>query len=242
MLPKNLPIAAALGLAAVATLASAAPQGLNHQIVLASEPAAPAAAASHREPDFIDILEAEAKKAGVKLDLGLDHVQQKAQEGVRLAHKEAHAHAQHKQPHADELLAQHAAEGDEEWDHSVLPESDLEELAAMEESAQHAAEMYVHNSQAAVAAARKMLDSMSFKFTKPSTAALGKAVSSSGAKAQGEPGSGWIWKSCGLGEEVVTVNSIDVKPDPPKPGQNMTVHGTGLVKTLVDVSRRASIS
>ncbi|KAI0067734.1 hypothetical protein BV25DRAFT_1876416 [Artomyces pyxidatus] len=34
---------------------------------------------------------------------------------------------------------------------------------------------------------------------------------------------GWSWIDCGLETDAIQIQSIDVSPDPPKPGQNMTV-------------------
>ncbi|KDN38948.1 hypothetical protein K437DRAFT_228298 [Tilletiaria anomala UBC 951] len=64
----------------------------------------------------------------------------------------------------------------------------------------------------------------SFKLSNPSST----------AETKGEPGRGWIWKSCGMDADAVRVDSIDVTPDPPKPGRNMTVRGTGVVRSLID--------
>ncbi len=50
------------------------------------------------------------------------------------------------------------------------------------------------------------------------------------------PGHGWQWASCGTGNEVVDVDSIVVSPDPPVPGQNLTVRAKGTVKDEVSVS------
>ncbi|SAM85015.1 related to phosphatidylglycerol/phosphatidylinositol transfer protein [Ustilago bromivora] len=47
------------------------------------------------------------------------------------------------------------------------------------------------------------------------------------------PGQGWQWASCGTGVEIVDVESILVSPDPPIPGQNLTVRAKGTVKDEV---------
>ncbi|KAJ1035989.1 hypothetical protein NDA13_000644 [Ustilago tritici] len=47
------------------------------------------------------------------------------------------------------------------------------------------------------------------------------------------PGQGWQWVSCGTGDEIVDVESIVVSPDPPVPGQNLTVRAKGTVKDEV---------
>lgn len=50
------------------------------------------------------------------------------------------------------------------------------------------------------------------------------------------PGGGWVWSSCGQPDDVVEVKSIDVSPDPPVPGKNMTVKARGIVKSTIKVS------
>lgn len=50
-----------------------------------------------------------------------------------------------------------------------------------------------------------------------------------------EPGSGWVWQSCGLDADVVRVDRVEVSPDPPRSGQNLTVKAAGEVKADVDV-------
>ncbi|CBQ69689.1 related to phosphatidylglycerol/phosphatidylinositol transfer protein [Sporisorium reilianum SRZ2] len=47
------------------------------------------------------------------------------------------------------------------------------------------------------------------------------------------PGQGWQWASCGTGDEIVDVESIVVSPDPPVPGQNLTVRAKGTIKDEV---------
>lgn len=47
---------------------------------------------------------------------------------------------------------------------------------------------------------------------------------------------GWVWKSCGEETDAVEVKSIEVSPDPPKPGQNLTVTASGIVKSRIEVS------
>ena len=50
------------------------------------------------------------------------------------------------------------------------------------------------------------------------------------------PGQGWQWSSCNTGDEIVDVDSIVVSPDPPVPGQNLTVRAKGTLKDEVSVS------
>ncbi|EPQ28113.1 uncharacterized protein PFL1_04440 [Pseudozyma flocculosa PF-1] len=47
------------------------------------------------------------------------------------------------------------------------------------------------------------------------------------------PGGAWTWQSCGAGGEIVDVQSIEVSPDPPKPGQNLTVRAKGTISEEV---------
>lgn len=65
------------------------------QVVLMNSPAAPsgAARAPAPDPDFVDALQAEADRAGVTFDWGLDHVAQKANEAAFKASKLAHKHS-----------------------------------------------------------------------------------------------------------------------------------------------------
>lgn len=49
-------------------------------------------------------------------------------------------------------------------------------------------------------------------------------------------GGGWVWASCGQPTDLVEVKSIEVSPDPPVPGKNMTVKARGIVKGRIDVS------
>jgi hypothetical protein len=53
--------------------------------------------------------------------------------------------------------------------------------------------------------------------------------------ADGPAPGGWVWKSCGDDGDAVEVTSIQVSPDPPKPGQNLTVVASGIVKKEIKV-------
>lgn len=50
------------------------------------------------------------------------------------------------------------------------------------------------------------------------------------------PGGGWVWSSCGQSSDAVQVQDIRVSPDPPRPGQNLTVHAKGIVNSKIEVS------
>ncbi|UZJ51286.1 hypothetical protein CBS101457_000606 [Exobasidium rhododendri] len=47
------------------------------------------------------------------------------------------------------------------------------------------------------------------------------------------PGSGWVWKNCGSGEEAAVLRELDVDPDPPVAGQNLTVSAKGIVTSPI---------
>lgn len=57
-----------------------------------------------------------------------------------------------------------------------------------------------------------------------------KSVHSDVDAMDGPPGSGWIWSVCGSRDEAIVLDDIKVLPDPPKPGENLTVHAVGEVK------------
>ena len=50
------------------------------------------------------------------------------------------------------------------------------------------------------------------------------------------PGSGWVWQSCGTGEEAAVLRELNVDPDPPVPGKNLTVRAKGTVNSPIRVS------
>jgi hypothetical protein len=51
-----------------------------------------------------------------------------------------------------------------------------------------------------------------------------------------QPGSGWVWAPCGTGNEATVPKTLDVTPDPPQAGKNLTVHSTGMVNSPIHVS------
>lgn len=51
-----------------------------------------------------------------------------------------------------------------------------------------------------------------------------------------QPGSGWVWSLCGSGGEAAIIKQLDVSPDPPQAGKNLTVHSTGIVNYPIHVS------
>jgi hypothetical protein len=54
-------------------------------------------------------------------------------------------------------------------------------------------------------------------------------------KAAGAPGSGWIWQACGSGQEAAVLQQLDVSPDPPLAGKNLTVKAKGIVHSPIHV-------
>ncbi|PWN30514.1 hypothetical protein BDZ90DRAFT_207574, partial [Jaminaea rosea] len=52
----------------------------------------------------------------------------------------------------------------------------------------------------------------------------------------------WVWSSCGQPDDVVEVKSIDVSPDPPVPGKNMTVKARGVVKRTIKEGSIADVN
>ncbi|PPQ97561.1 hypothetical protein CVT26_002346 [Gymnopilus dilepis] len=47
-------------------------------------------------------------------------------------------------------------------------------------------------------------------------------------------GQGWDWKDCGQDTDAVRIQSIDISPDPPKPGKDLTVTVTGIAKERIE--------
>jgi len=44
----------------------------------------------------------------------------------------------------------------------------------------------------------------------------------------------WSWSSCGTPDDIVEVTSLEVSPDPPEPGKNLTVNVQGTVKQQIE--------
>ncbi|TFY83588.1 hypothetical protein EWM64_g417 [Hericium alpestre] len=53
---------------------------------------------------------------------------------------------------------------------------------------------------------------------------------------------GWSWKDCGLPDDVVQVQSIVVSPDPPQPGQNLTVTVKATATETVEEGASADVT
>lgn len=56
-----------------------------------------------------------------------------------------------------------------------------------------------------------------------------------------QPGSGWIWNVCGTRQEAVVLQEINVKPDPPIAGQNLTVYAKGTVNADIEEGTFADV-
>ncbi|GAA6064054.1 hypothetical protein JCM10212_006790 [Sporobolomyces blumeae] len=69
-------------------------------------------------------------------------------------------------------------------------------------------------------------------------------VSRIGDKAQGEIGTltRWDWTDCGSPSDALQIESIKVSPDPPKPGQDLTIVATGTARSKVDVGTYADVT
>lgn len=63
-----------------------------------------------------------------------------------------------------------------------------------------------------------------------------KKVSTSVKATVTQPGSGWVWQACGSGQEAAVLQELNVKPDPPVAGQNLTVKAKGYVNSPIHVS------
>ncbi|EIM92953.1 uncharacterized protein STEHIDRAFT_117878 [Stereum hirsutum FP-91666 SS1] len=52
----------------------------------------------------------------------------------------------------------------------------------------------------------------------------------------------WEWSSCGLSSDPIQIESIDVSPDPPKPGENMTVTVKASAQELIAEGAYADVT
>lgn len=68
-----------------------------------------------------------------------------------------------------------------------------------------------------------------------------ESVSDSVPNTQTQPGSGWIWDVCGSRQEAVVLKEINVTPDPPVPGQNLTVYAKGIVNEDIEPGTYADV-
>jgi len=52
----------------------------------------------------------------------------------------------------------------------------------------------------------------------------------------------WSWSSCGSPDDLVEVTSLEVSPDPPEPGKNLTVNVKGTVKQQIEEGAYADVT
>lgn len=52
---------------------------------------------------------------------------------------------------------------------------------------------------------------------------------------------GWSWSDCGSPEDVIQIKSISLSPDPPKPGQDLTVTVVGTAQQRVEDGAYANV-
>lgn len=77
---RALPLLVCVLLAAAASAQAQAANQAKDQLHLPANSAHEATKSSQPEPDFVDVLQAEAERKGIQIDWGLDHAAQKAQE------------------------------------------------------------------------------------------------------------------------------------------------------------------
>ncbi|KAF8198922.1 ML domain-containing protein [Pholiota molesta] len=53
---------------------------------------------------------------------------------------------------------------------------------------------------------------------------------------------GWRWDDCGLSTDPVQIESITVSPDPPEPGQDMTVTVKGTAREVIEDGAYADVT
>ncbi|KAE8221669.1 hypothetical protein CF319_g5006 [Tilletia indica] len=54
-------------------------------------------------------------------------------------------------------------------------------------------------------------------------------------------GKAWSWRNCGDSSDIVEVHTIEVSPDPPQRGKNMTIHATGKVQKRIEEGAYAMV-
>ncbi|KAG8743743.1 Phosphatidylglycerol/phosphatidylinositol transfer protein [Ceratobasidium sp. 428] len=50
----------------------------------------------------------------------------------------------------------------------------------------------------------------------------------------------WTWEDCSLPSDIVQIKSIEVSPDPPQPGKDLTVTATGIATKAIEASQPGS--
>ncbi|KJA29157.1 hypothetical protein HYPSUDRAFT_61189 [Hypholoma sublateritium FD-334 SS-4] len=53
---------------------------------------------------------------------------------------------------------------------------------------------------------------------------------------------GWEWQDCGLDTDAVKIESIEVSPDPPEPGKDMTVKVKGIAREVIEDGASADVT
>ncbi|EJC98807.1 uncharacterized protein FOMMEDRAFT_143165 [Fomitiporia mediterranea MF3/22] len=76
--------------------------------------------------------------------------------------------------------------------------------------------------------------------------AMGASVvlQENGVQLQDEPvkiQEGWDWQDCGDSTDPIQIKSIEVSPDPPKPGQDMTVKVTAYAQERIEEGAYADV-
>ncbi|KAM0750792.1 hypothetical protein T439DRAFT_301792 [Meredithblackwellia eburnea MCA 4105] len=51
----------------------------------------------------------------------------------------------------------------------------------------------------------------------------------------------WSYLDCGTPDDVIQIESIALKPDPPQPGHNLTIYGSGTTKSLISDGTYADV-
>ncbi|KAJ8084100.1 hypothetical protein PM082_002867 [Marasmius tenuissimus] len=51
----------------------------------------------------------------------------------------------------------------------------------------------------------------------------------------------WAWESCGGPDDIIQINSIEVSPDPPQPGKELSVKVNGVAKEQVEDGATADV-
>ncbi|KAJ8596954.1 hypothetical protein M405DRAFT_804559 [Rhizopogon salebrosus TDB-379] len=52
---------------------------------------------------------------------------------------------------------------------------------------------------------------------------------------------GWSWEDCGFPTDAIQLQSISLSPDPPKPGEDLTVTAVGLAQEVIEDGAYADV-
>lgn len=167
--------------------------------------------ATHREPDLVDQMLAEAQSKGEDLrQWGIEIVDGQAQAMDESSRKLWQVEQQQQEDAEDVFLEVSEFTKDLVADLS----DDLEKAKLMMEAAMDDAIFSI-----------LPISEQEAKSKKEGLQSLADAD-----MMDGPPGSGWVWNVCGSGDEAIVLQDIKVNPDPPKAGENLTVHAVGEVK------------